>query len=69
MLSYARYKLNESASELDNALAVGLGLVYRPMPVLSLDTQGQWIQNRIYKNDLRFFVRVSYLLSQQLALF
>jgi len=69
MLSYAEYKLNENASGLDNALAVGLGLVYRPMPVLSLDTQGQWIQNRIYKNDLRFFVRVSYLFSQQLALF
>ncbi len=69
MVSYAQYKLNESASKLDNALAVALGLVFRPMPVLSLDTQGQWIQSKIYKNDLRLFVRVSYLFSQQLGIF
>jgi len=43
--------------------------VFRPIPVLSLDAQGQWIQNKIYKNDIRLFVRASYLFSQQLGLF
>jgi len=69
MASFAQYKLSESASKLNDALSVGLGLVFRPIPVLSLDAQGQWIQNKIYKNDIRLFVRASYLFSQQLGLF
>jgi hypothetical protein len=69
MVSYARYKLNESATKLDDALSVGLGVVYRPIPVLSLDTQAQWIQNKIYKNDMRLSLRASYLFSQQLGIF
>jgi hypothetical protein len=69
LVSYARYKLGEGATRLDNALSLALGAVYRPVPVLSFDTQAQWIQNKIYKNDLRLFLRVSYLFSQQLGIF
>ena len=69
MVSYAQYKLGEGATQLDNALSLALGVVYRPLPVVSLDTQAQWIENKIYKNDLRLFIRVSYLFSQQLGIF
>jgi hypothetical protein len=68
MVSYAQYKLNENSS-LDGALSIGLGAVYRPMPELSLDCQFQWIQNKIYKNDSRLFVRLSYVFLQRLDLF
>lgn len=68
MLSYARYKLSENAS-LDNALSMALGAVYRPLQTLSLDAQLQWLQNKIYSNDMRLFVRASYFFSHQLGIF
>jgi len=68
MVSYAQYKLNESSS-LDNALSAGVGVTYRPMPVLSLDTQFQYVQNKIYANDLRLFLRLSYYLTQRFDIF
>lgn len=68
LLSFARYKLSENA-ELEDALSVAVGAVYRPWSTLSLDTQLQWIQNKIYQNDVRLFLRASYVLSQQLNLF
>ncbi len=69
MVSYAHYKLSEYSTNLDDALSLSVGAVYRPVRVLSVDAQAQWIQNKIYNNDTRFFIRVSYLLSQQLGIF
>ena len=69
MLGYAHYKLSEYSKNLDDALSLSMGAVYRPARVLSVDAQAQWIQNRIYNNDMRLFIRVSYLLSQQLGIF
>jgi hypothetical protein len=69
MLSYAHYKLSEYSNSLDDALSLSLGAVYRPIRVLSIDAQAQMIQNRIYNNDMRVFIRFSYLLSQQLGIF
>ena len=65
LVSYAQYKLSEHAS-LESALSIAPGVVYRPFPTLSLDAQVQWIQNNIYKNDVRLFLRASYVLSHQL---
>ena len=67
MVSYAQYKLNESTT-LDGALSTALGVVYRPLPVLSVDTQVQWIDNKVYQNDTRIFIRLSYLFIQRLDL-
>jgi hypothetical protein len=67
--SYAHYKLSEYSGSLEDALSFSLGAVYRPLRVLSFDAQAQLIQNRIYSNDVRLFVRISYLLSQQLGIF
>jgi len=69
LLGYAHYKLSEYSSKLDDALSVAVGAVYRPSRVFSVDAQAQWIQNKIYSSDMRFFVRVNYLLSQQLRIF
>ena len=66
--SFARYKLSEF-SQLEDALSIAVGAVYRPVRVLSVDAQAQWIENKIYKTDMRFLVRVNYLFSQQLAIF
>ncbi|HCA80227.1 MAG TPA: hypothetical protein DEP53_10900 [Bacteroidetes bacterium] len=68
LVGYAHYKLSEF-SQLENALSVAVGAVYRPLRALSVDAQAQWIQNKIYNTDMRFFVRVNYLFSQQLAIF
>jgi len=69
MLSYAHYKLSEYSNNLEDALSLSFGAVYRPIRVLSFDAQAQLIYNKIYNNDLRLFIRVSYLLSQQLGIF
>jgi len=67
--TYGYYKLNRYQAKRDPALSASVGAVYRPMPILSVDTQVQWIQNKIYKNDVRVFLRASYLLSERLTLF
>ena len=67
--SYGRYKLSQYDLKRDVALSVALGVVYRPVTVFSVDTQIQWIQNKIYKNDVRLFFRASYLLNERLSLF
>ena len=69
LVGYAHYKLSEYSASLDAALSVGVGAVYRPSTLLSVDAQVQWIQNKIYNSDTRFFIRVNYLLSKQLGIF
>jgi hypothetical protein len=68
MVGYAHYKLSSDAPTLD-ALSGALGIVYRPVPVFSLDTQVQWIQNKLYSNDVRLFVRGSYYFGERLNIF
>jgi hypothetical protein len=68
MVSYAQYRLSD-ADDLVNALSGGAGLVYRPVPALSFDGQVQYIQNKIYNDDVRFFLRCSYHLSERLNIF
>jgi hypothetical protein len=68
MAGYALYKLSENAPQSD-AMSLGVGAVYRPVPLLSLDMQVQWLRNNVYNNDVRLFFRASYFLSDQLNLF
>ena len=68
LLSYAQYRLSD-ADVLTNALSGGVGLVYRPIAALSFDGQAQYIQNNIYNDDVRFFLRCSYHLSERLNIF
>jgi len=68
MVGYAHYKLNDNAPT-SNALSVALGAVYRPTTIISVDVQVQWIQNKVYGNDMRLFLRGSYQLSERLNIF
>jgi hypothetical protein len=68
MVGYAHYKLESNAPTSD-ALSGMVGAVYRPIPALSLDAQVQWIQNKIYNNDVRFFLRGSYYVGKHLNIF
>ena len=68
MVGYAQYKLESNAPTSD-ALSGVVGAVYRPIPALSLDAQVQWIQNKIYNNDVRFFLRGSYYIGKHLNIF
>ncbi|MBI4536305.1 MAG: hypothetical protein HY708_08500, partial [Ignavibacteriae bacterium] len=44
--SYSSYRLN-SMDNKEEAYAVGIGATVRPLQVLSLDLQGQWLRNRV----------------------
>ena len=68
VIGYAHYKLN-SNTPISDALSGAVGAVYRPIPILSLDAQVQWIQNKIYNNDMRLFLRVSYYVGEHLNIF
>ncbi|MFO7447657.1 MAG: hypothetical protein R6W90_14925, partial [Ignavibacteriaceae bacterium] len=58
-VSYTNYKLSEDA-EKNNLTTILAGVNYRPWRELSFDVQGQFMNNKIYKNDYRFFFKVNY---------
>lgn len=58
-LSYTTYKLSED-SENNDLTTILAGLNFRPLRLLSFDVQGQFMNNKIYKNDYRFFFKLNY---------
>jgi hypothetical protein len=66
-LSYTTYKLSESA-EKNNLVTVLAGVNYRPFKVFSVDLQGQYMNNKIYKDDYRFFLKLNYWFNTNLNL-
>jgi hypothetical protein len=58
-LTYTSYKLSKD-SEKNNLTSVLAGVNVRPFRTLSFDLQGQYMDNKIYKNDLRLFFKVNY---------
>ena len=58
-LSYTSYKLNPD-DEANNITSLLVGANIRPFRMLSFDLQGQYMDNKIYKNDLRFFFKLNY---------
>ncbi len=67
-VSYSSYRLSADAPR-DNALAILLGAILRPVNAFSMDVQGQLMTNRIYKNDLRLQVRLMYWFAERLSIF
>jgi len=61
-LNYSRYRLGTFSTEKLNAFAGSLGFTWRPEPRISVDAQGQFITNEIYKYDTRFLVGFNYWL-------
>jgi hypothetical protein len=66
-VSYTTYKLSEN-EEKNNLITVLAGVNYRPFRVLSVDLQGQYMNNKIYKEDYRFFLKVNYWFNTNLNL-
>ncbi len=66
-LAYTNYKLSEDADANDIISALG-GVNVRPWRTLSFDLQGQFSDNKIYKNDLRLFFKINYWFNTNLDL-
>ncbi len=58
-VSYTSYKLSKDA-EKNNLMTVLAGCNVRPFRSLSFDLQGQFMNNKIYKNDYRFLFKINY---------
>jgi hypothetical protein len=60
-VSYTNYKLSpdpgQPTYDLTSVLA---GVNVRPLNALSVDIQGQYMDNKIYRNDYRFFLKLNY---------
>jgi len=58
-LGYTSYKLSAEA-EKNNIISLLAGFNVRPFRVLSFDLQGQFFNNKIYKNDYRLLFKLNY---------
>ncbi len=66
-VSYTSYKLSEDAAK-NNLTTILTGVNYRPLRYLSFDLQGQYMNNKIYKDDYRFFFKINYWFNENLNL-
>ncbi|MGE5399088.1 MAG: hypothetical protein ACM3S2_01705 [Ignavibacteriales bacterium] len=66
-LTYTSYKLSKEDSK-NNLTALLAGLNVRPWKVLSFDLQGQYMNNKIYKDDFRLFFKINYWFNTNLKL-
>ncbi|GBD88914.1 hypothetical protein BMS3Abin03_02858 [bacterium BMS3Abin03] len=57
--SYTRYRLEKNVSANDMTTLL-VGLNYRPIRMLSFDVQGQYLNNKIYKDDFRLLAKLNY---------
>jgi hypothetical protein len=57
--SYTRYKLNEEDPSNELISVIG-GANIRPFRTLSFDIQGQYLDNKIYRNDWRLFFKLNF---------
>ncbi len=67
-VSASSYKLNAAADRVD-ALAGSVGTTVRPWQLLAVDLQVQWLRNKVYKDDVRFFAKLNYWFSERFQLF
>jgi hypothetical protein len=58
-LSYTKYKLSPDDNA-NNITTLMVGANIRPFHMLSFDIQGQYMDNKIYKSDLRLFFKLNY---------
>lgn len=64
-ISYSSYKLSKD-SEKNTVTTFLAGLNYRPWYVASFDLQGQYLNNRIYKNDFRVLFKFNFWFNSNL---
>lgn len=58
-IAYSNYALASNLEKTSTVAAV-LGAAYRPIKHVSIDVQGQYMTNKIYKSDMRAFLRINY---------
>ena len=58
-ISYSSYKLSKD-DDTNHLTAILGGLNFRPLAFLSFDGQAQYMNNKIYKDDFRFFFKLNY---------
>lgn len=63
--SRSSYKLSNQSDRLESFTGI-LGATVKTFQTFSFDTQIQWLNNKIYKNDFRLLVKFNYLFSHQL---
>lgn len=61
-IDFSRYVLGDYDVKKVNAFSSQIGFTYRPIQQFSIDLQGQYLFNRIYKSDLRVLAGFSYWL-------
>lgn len=66
-LSYTNYKLTQESPRNNLTTLVG-GFNVRPFRTLSFDVQGQFMNNKIYKDDFRLFFKLNYWFNTNLNL-
>ena len=67
-IAFTSYKLSE-ADEKNNLTTLLGGVNIRPWRALSFDLQGQFMNNKIYNEDFRFFLKLNYWFNTNLNLF
>ena len=65
-VNYSKYRISEYSGDRLNSFSGLLGLVYRPIPQISFDLQGQFLTNRIYTFDTRVLFGFNYWLFKKL---
>jgi len=58
-VSYTNYKLS-AQNESEDIISFLAGINYRPIRSISFDLQGQYMNNKIYKNDMRIFFKFNH---------
>ncbi|MDR3665522.1 MAG: hypothetical protein P4L35_01645 [Ignavibacteriaceae bacterium] len=66
-ISYTSYKLSPDDPR-NNLTSILAGINVRPYRALSFDLQGQYMDNKIYRNDFRFFFKINYWFNTNLGL-
>ena len=65
---FSNYALSDNLDK-TSAWAGVLGATYRPFRALSVDVQGQYMANKIYKSDMRGYLRINYWFNHPFGIF
>jgi len=65
--SATNYKILQDLTSTSQLYSGTLGISYRPFNLLSLDAQGEYYQDPVYKNDVRGYLRVNYYFFERLG--
>lgn len=67
-LAFTSYKLSPDETDRNTLLTLLAGFNFRPFKSFSIDVQGQYMNNKIYKDDMRLFLKLNYWFNTNLKL-